>query len=296
MTRINPFRQVVAYRYGTKLETVTATGNPIPVKKLNADEYMDSNGNIKKFKKSETRADGISSVGKTLKRLRRLISANFNGGSSELWVTLTYAENVTDTSVVYQDFKNFMKKLRRKYAKNRSLEYINVLEPQRRGAWHMHLLIKTDDGSHLRVENDDMRRLWGKGFVKVKRLKDTDNVSAYLMAYLTDIELKEGETGSEHVKVKEGKRYEKGGRLHMYPSGMNFYRCSRGIEQPKKHKGTKEQIYKNMGYDLDDIPDPFYYKRLTIDIGGSARHYEFEIVQCLERGDNNESDGNKTGK
>lgn len=173
-----------------------------------------------------------------------MISANFNGGSSELWVTLTYAENVTDTSVVYQDFKNFMKKLRRKYAKNRSLEYINVLEPQRRGAWHMHLLIKTDDGSHLRVENDDMRRLWGKGFVKVKRLKDTDNVSAYLMAYLTDIELKEGETGSEHVKVKEGKRYEKGGRLHMYPPGMNFYRCSRGIEQPKSIKARKNRYIK----------------------------------------------------
>ena len=160
MTRINPFRQVVAYRYGTNLETVTATGNPMPVKKLNADEYMDSNGNIKKFKKSETRADGLDSVGKTLKRLRRLISSNFKGGASELWVTLTYAENVTDTSVVYKDFKNFMKKLRRKYAKTRSLEYINVLEPQRRGAWHMHLLIKTDNGSYLRVENDDMRRLW----------------------------------------------------------------------------------------------------------------------------------------
>ncbi|WP_423156709.1 rolling circle replication-associated protein, partial [Staphylococcus saprophyticus] len=66
---------------------------------------------------------------------------------------------------------------------------MNVLEPQKRGAWHMHRLLRRDDGSYLRIKNVDLHKRWGKGFVKVKRLKQSDNVAAYLMAYLSDIEL-----------------------------------------------------------------------------------------------------------
>lgn len=29
--------------------------------------------------------------------------------------------------------------------------------------------------------------MWGQGFTKTKRLKDTDNVASYLMAYLTNV-------------------------------------------------------------------------------------------------------------
>ncbi len=65
--------------------------------------------------------------------------------------------------------------------------------------------------------------MWGQGFTKTKRLKDTDNVASYLMAYLTNVPKDEIVPGT----IKKG--IIKGARLHFYPSGVHIYRGSRGL-------------------------------------------------------------------
>src|SRR5699024_2532527 len=66
------------------------------IKVLNANEYVNlSTGEVKEFKKSETKADSYKSLMKTFKRLRYLINNNFRGNANELFVTLTYKENMT---------------------------------------------------------------------------------------------------------------------------------------------------------------------------------------------------------
>lgn len=262
MARIHPSQQVFAYVYGNTVEMTSATGNVAPVKKIDSDRYMTHDGEIKFYNKSENRSENLVSIKRTLKKLRRIICENFSGGEDELWITLTYAENVQDSKVVYSDFRNLLKKLKRKYGK---LEYVNVLEPQKRGAWHMHLLLKSDDGRYLRIENADLQKLWGKGFVKVKRLKHSDNVAAYLMAYLSDIELDENENGKQHVELKNGKRVEKGGRLNMYPSGMNFYRTSKGIIKPQGVKTSKDTILDTVGLNKSEYERPAYETHFSVE-------------------------------
>lgn len=45
---------------------------------------------------TKNRIDNIKTIKITMKELRRLISHNFTGGANQLWITLTYKENITD--------------------------------------------------------------------------------------------------------------------------------------------------------------------------------------------------------
>ena len=45
---------------------------------------------------------------------------------------------------------------------------------------------------------------------------------------------------------KHKKSFVKGGRLSLYPSGFNIYRCSRGIKRPVKTMCTYEEAQKKI--------------------------------------------------
>lgn len=220
---------------------------PFRIKKISSTEYIVlDTGEIKEYQKIENRSQDKESLRKTFKKIRQLINTNFVGSSNELCFTITYKENVMDPKILYKDFDKFMKKLKYKY---KSVDYINVVEPQGRGAWHCHILLKFNNHSKIYIPNREISEMWGRGFVKVKAMrKDVDNLGAYLSAYLGDVELDDNnyselvDTGAikigQSLNVKEveingvKKKFIKGGRLSYYPPGMNIYRCSRGIKQP----------------------------------------------------------------
>lgn len=261
--RISTDKRVKAYLYGDTLEMTTAIGPPgkkyIP---LGDGKYRSLNGEIKQMQVSENKGDNLNSLKKTFKRLRRLIMNNFKGGDDQLWLTLTYAENMQDVKRLISDFRQFIKKLRRKYGQ---LEYISVIEPQERGAWHFHVLLKTSDGSPLYIENDDVYKKWKHGFTKTKRLSESDNVAAYVMAYLTDMDMNENDENAKSKKIVKGMR------LHYYPSNMQFYRCSEGIKQPKEIDGEKNAVLvnalsqyvdiKKYRFDVNEIEPNFHGER-----------------------------------
>ena len=157
------------------------------MRKISKDEMVNTlTGKVVKIHHVKNRADpkNYQSLRTTFKRLKRLIGANFSGGKSELWLTLTYKESpMKDPQRLYADFKRFMRRLRRVTGKD--LAYILVVEPQASGSLHGHILMKTLDRSTLYIKNEVVRSAWGQWFVNVRRLKDSDNVGAYLMAYLT---------------------------------------------------------------------------------------------------------------
>lgn len=220
-------------------------------RKISKEHYIDlSCGEILDYKINENRSQNLGSMRKTIHNIRRTINANFSGGENELFITLTYSENMQDTKKLYNDFKHFWVNFKKKFSdKYSGLEYINVIEPQERGAWHCHVLIKCDIGQVLYVPNDDIFDCWyRKGWTKTKRIKGIDNIGAYLSAYLTDIEINNDNMmdilpalGS-HTEViakeieEDGKtvtkRFIKGGRLKFYGSMTNIIRCSRGIVKP----------------------------------------------------------------
>lgn len=210
------------------------------------DRYVNlATGEILPIQKHNTRADQRNSLYRTFQNARALINANVTNVEYVRWCTLTYRENMTDTKRLYEDFKNFWKRFlyyckKKGYSKP---EYIVMMEPQGRGAWHAHLLIIWQDMKAPYIPNEEFAELWQQGFVKIKKLDDVDNVGAYLTAYLGDMEiqdvnvlsntqykLKEVEIEENGQKVK--KSYIKGARLELYPANFNMIRHSKGIKQP----------------------------------------------------------------
>lgn len=238
--------------------------------KLDKDHYLDlRTGAIEEFIHSENRGENYNSLRQTFKRLRYLINNGFTGKGNELHVILTYAENMTDTDRLYKDFEKFMKKLRYKFKDRTTIDYISVVEPQGRGAWHCHVLIRFNQLEKVYIKNKDLSEMWGQGFVKIKSLKNIDNIGAYLSAYLTDVELNEEtvvtlikEKLALHEKVVNGetKRFIKGGRLHMYPPGMNIYRKSKGIVEPDRQMMKFKKAKKIVG-----SAQPHYSKSYKIE-------------------------------
>lgn len=243
------------------------------IRKLDKDTYVNlKTGELGEFKKGEVRSDSFNSLRQTFKNLRYLINNNYTGVGNELFITLTYEENMTDTKRLYSDFNKFMKRFRYKYGKiHGSIDYMTVVEPQERGAWHHHLLIRFNDmkGKKIFIPSNEVAEIWGHGFIKMESLKDCDNIGAYLCAYLADVELTEDNIGVAYrekaevvPKMVDGqeKAFIKGGRLHLYPSGMNLYRKSRGIKMPERIEMDYEDIKKVVG-----SAEPHYTKQIVVE-------------------------------
>ena len=268
-------RIVTSYKYGDTVELSTSVGKKPVMKRISKDKMVNRiTGEIKTIKHATGRADphNYESLRQTFKRLKRLIGANFQGGKSELWITLTYRESpMTDSKRLYNDFGKFMRKLRRYTGKK--LIYIVVIEPQASGSLHAHLLLKTPDRSKLAIPNNVVAKKWGQGFTKTKRLKDSDNISAYLMAYLTNIDLENLE-GDLSKSKDESKRIIKGGRLGLYHTGMQIYRHSRtGIVEPKKYVNQKFKVQRHWG--ITTSPD--YYREAEFKKGKDKYKVEVEF-------------------
>jgi hypothetical protein len=285
-----------------------------PIKKLSKEEFVDlQTGEIKQFQHLENRGQNVNSLRQTFKKLGYLVNNNFSGAKNELWVTLTYKENITDLAKVSKDFDKFIKRwkyfLQKYYGKNiakkykdeeiqkkSKMEFIKVLEPQGRGAWHIHLLVKFPNLNSIYIKNSQLADLWSHGFVDVKRIKQTDNLGAYLCAYLADIPVhepesewteqdhqyytsilkKQGATSVASTKVDATKEVIKGGRLHMYPSGMNIFSKSKGIVYPERRPMKYKEVRESLGFEDENLT-----LRKSVQI--EMEEYDFENIIIIEQ-------------
>lgn len=239
-----------------------------PIRVLDKDNYVYlPTGEVKEFEHKENRADdGYVSLRRTFRNLRALLNTNCSIPENCRFVTLTYAENMTDQKRLQVDVKHFMKRLRLKYS-DYQIEYITIAEPQGRGAWHCHIVLIFDRKAPF-IPNDDIWAMWspkgfkssliegnkGYDFTNIKRLDNVDNVGAYLTAYLGDLPLDDAQAlGIDATKfsvktIADGdgtpKRVLKGARLQLYPSKFNLYRCSKGIKKPSEEYLELEQAEK----------------------------------------------------
>ena len=240
---------------------------------LDKDFYIDlRTGERKEFEHHENRACDRNELRKTMRRLRGLINANCSDVSKCRWITFTYQENMTDTERLYKDSEKLIKRVRYHLG---HFEYIHVVEPQGRGAWHIHALWIFPDKAPF-IDSSWLCNVWGNGFVTVKKLDDVDNVGAYLTAYLCDCEIEDytryvfeknhlslpddifvitSQFSGDDILVKEveqdgkkvSKRFVKGGRMYIYPPNFNLYRASRGIQKPIEEYMTYENAQKKIG-------------------------------------------------
>lgn len=219
----------------------------MPIKKLNKDYFVElGTGEVKEFKHTEHRTDNLTSVAQSLKHMREYINTNITDPRKVLFITLTYAANMQDPEQLYNDFRKFNMRLAYYIRKNNfpQYEYLVAIEPQARGSLHAHLLLVFQKKAPF-IPSVNLAKIWGHGFIKIRALKNVDNIGAYLSAYLGDMELGEAltangtngkgfkmvETADESGK-RQSKTIVKGARLRLYPKGFRLFRKSRGIVPP----------------------------------------------------------------
>ncbi|MBR2041743.1 MAG: hypothetical protein IJ945_05185 [Oscillospiraceae bacterium] len=237
------------------------------IKKLDKDFYMDTrNGEVKEFHHNDKRSDDMKSVARSIADIRNYINANVTDPTKCKFITLTYAENMRDTKKVFFDFKNFwIKKFKKKYS---NTKYISILEPQGRGAWHLHLIVIFDEKAPF-IPNEEIANMWSHGFTNTRKIDNVDNVGAYLSAYLGDLPFEEAEQmgiNTEYAPYKTlevedesgnkvSKKFIKGGRLPLYPAGVHIMRHSKDCIKPVVEVCTNEEaefkvIFDTMTYEV----------------------------------------------
>lgn len=264
----------------TEIQYMQKMNHTATIKKLSKDEYCDlATGEIKEFKHMDVRTDSYNSLRQTFKKLRYLINNNFRGRKNELFVTLTFKPDETgwrpmvgDNKYLSKCFTAFNRKLQAKYGVE-NVQFIRVLEPHADGHAHYHVLLRFDGYNSIYISNGELAEMWGKGHVTVHSLKNVDNIGAYVSAYLTDVEFnEETDAGTVFKAMQEDRRLEikkvdgeekkfiKGGRLHMYPSGKQIYNKSKDMSMPERERMTYKKAKKIVG-----SAEPHYSKKYEIE-------------------------------
>lgn len=192
---------------------------------------------IKEARKMESRA---TSNQRARNNLRRLVLANFSNSSK--FITLTFRDNVTDIELANKTFKRFIKyvneDLTKHYGKSSKLAYVAVIEFQKRGSIHYHMICKGLP-PYYRFEkvinrwSQAIRSVVGSegefvGSVKIHKISHVDNVGAYVVKYMT--------------KSDADKRL----------FGKKIYQTSRGLKKPteKTYRVKSEEEYQNLMEEL----------------------------------------------
>jgi hypothetical protein len=132
----------------------------------------------------DERIKRISNTRKNSKwKLQRLIDTNFDERTS--FLTLTTKENIQNRYEFNLLFDKFIKRLNYNiyHSKKRLIKYIAVLERQKRGAWHAHILLF----SFPFIPHKELLTIWGLGAVRINKLNsldDSSNAGRYVAKYM----------------------------------------------------------------------------------------------------------------
>ncbi len=208
---INKEDYVTMYKCGNYQEIVCCRQDTknINITRLNKNQYKDnSTGEIKKYHYSEYKT--LENIKQQFKNIPRLIKGYFDCDNTERFITLTYSYIMDNPSILSYDFKKFIRKIYRRYGKCR---YIYIKEPNGKGSWHIHSIIKRLDGKTFNMTDETLRNLWNNGYA----VSTIIPYNIYTLPQYFDIT-----------------RYDdKKSRLIYYPAYLNIYGCSEDMKIEK---------------------------------------------------------------
>ena len=209
--------------------------NPISVESRERDEES-----YKQNKNNDKREDSLQ---RSRRNIRHIIWTNQTEYTK--FITLTYENTVLDNDVVMYDFKQFIKKLRRR---GYNCPYLYVTEHQKargikennEGCLHIHCVLFSDEIINIK----DLNECWRKGITDISACRNINNLGAYVCKYLTKEE------------------------FELF--GKNSYHVSRGLKKPEilVTDGYIGDWYENHKELLDKVD--FHYSNTidyTIDFG-----------------------------
>ena len=136
------------------------------------------------------------SMRRTRKKIMDYINCNFDDRSS--FLTLTFKENMRDLELANYQWKLFKQRLERKY--KQKLKYCGVIEFQNGDTIYLGSDGKTHKGTgrkaiHYHIclfdidflPHNELYAMWNEvtqGGVNIKKIKNVDNVGAYLVGYM----------------------------------------------------------------------------------------------------------------
>lgn len=118
------------------------------------------------------------------KDIRRIVNSNFNQyGQISKFLTLTFADHVTDIDMANSEFQLFIKRLNYNVfnSKKAVLKYTVVPEFTKAGRVHYHLVLY----NMPYVPIKDIQEIWGNGISYIEKVEQADNVGAYICKYLS---------------------------------------------------------------------------------------------------------------
>ena len=119
------------------------------------------------------------------KDLRRLINSNhgqYGDQFTSKFLTLTFGDMVTDVEEANYEFTKFIQRLNYLVfdTKKANLKYNAVIEFQKRGAIHYHVIIYNMPWTKQKI----IEETWGNGWIFINKIDNIDNVGAYISSYL----------------------------------------------------------------------------------------------------------------
>lgn len=153
----------------------------------------------------ETEINREKVLSRARRDLRRIVNSNIEKYSK--FLTLTFAENITDVKSANREFSKFIMRLN--YNLKIKVLYSAVIEFQKRGAVHYHVILYNVP---QKLDMKVLKSLWGNGFVKVNKIEHVDNVGAYICKYMTKCD--------DEKKLR----------------GKKMYFNSRGLKKPEEIK------------------------------------------------------------
>lgn len=185
------------------------------------------------------------SIHRTRTEIRRLVNSNTDFSK---FYTLTFKENLGEVTVANKRFNKFIMRMEYRYGK---FIYLAVIEFQRRGAVHYHFLCNLPF-----IIAKEIEKIWGHGFIKIRRIKHVTNLGAYFCKYL-------------HKDMTDKRLFRK-----------KKYFCSENIERPMEvyDKRVIEKLLTQ--YDLHERK-PDYEASFTNEYTGKVEYKQFRVKSIV---------------
>jgi len=133
--------------------------------------------NINVGTRTRAKARRGDNLGRCREKINDLVEAN-RCAITPRFLTLTFAENITSLREAHAHWQIFIRRLRKMLG---NVKYLCVIEFQKRGAVHYHVLFF--DMRAKRGLKKSIEEMWGKGFVKFKNVRALEKIE-YLGLYL----------------------------------------------------------------------------------------------------------------
>ncbi len=230
----NDLVKVKVVRNQISIKNVNTCNKKPTIKRLAGNKHLVlSTGEIAENNKCLTRGESYRSLLESNIRLQDLIKENTVDCSKILLLTLTYTEKILDTKKLSEDFKQFIKYIRKTITQFGKIEYINTFEKDSKNlGFHIHaILFFNNSTKSVFLPIETVNEAWRKGFASVGKPRQNKEVYFYLTPHL-----------AKEVTERNSHMHNKALMQMTLPAGLNLYHYSKGIKKPTIYTDTYESV------------------------------------------------------